>query len=182
MQIQTQFSWLREVVVPVIFIFIGSVLGFIASQLRDYLKARQAKKSFLVAIGMELDTLQDHLSAWTLAAVAAKVRVTQHGFAPKFSAALQTTVFTSQIGKLGDVDDKLVLEVIRFYSQLGIVQQSLQGINEAGDEYNRTDATHGAQYRLGIQLQSGLTVLEEQISSVSAKLGKLRGKLPPAAA
>jgi hypothetical protein len=63
LQSETQFSWLREFVVPALFTIIGAVLGFIASQIRDELRARQATKSFIRAIGMELDALSDQLDS-----------------------------------------------------------------------------------------------------------------------
>ena len=57
-----QFSWSRSVAIPVIFTALGAALGFVASQLRDELKARRDKKAFLRAVGMELDALSIQLT------------------------------------------------------------------------------------------------------------------------
>src|SRR5580704_4685154 len=107
MQLETHFSWLREVLVPTIFILLGSVVGFFASQFRDSWKARRVKKSFMRAIGMELDALGDQLDASLHEVKSSTARVANGGTGPQFAAALRTSVFSSQIGKLSDVDDPL---------------------------------------------------------------------------
>jgi hypothetical protein len=177
MQTQPQFSWLREVVVPVIFVLLGSVLGFIASQFGDDWKANQAKKSFLIAIGMELVALGEQLDAWMLTVTLSKETLARRGDAPKFAAALQTTVFTSQIGKIRDMDDVSVIDVIRFYSELGTLQQMLEGVNQLGDEYNRANVPSGDKERLRFRLDSGLDALKKQILSFGDRLMKLQDKL-----
>ena len=65
-----QFSWLREVGIPAIFVTLGAVLGFLASyflekrkEKREDRQAKQAKAAFLRAIKMELDALADQLDA-----------------------------------------------------------------------------------------------------------------------
>jgi hypothetical protein len=164
-------------VVPVIFILLGSVIGFIASQFGDDWKAKQAKKSFLSAIGMELIALSEQLDAWMLTVTLSKITLAQRGVAPKFVGTLQTTVFTNQIGKIRDMDDESVIDVIRFYSELGALQQMLEGVNKVGDEYNAANVPSGDKERLRFRLDSGLDVLKERITSFGDRLTKLRDKL-----
>jgi hypothetical protein len=78
--------------------------------------------------------------------------------------SLRTSVFTSQVGKLSDVHDALLIDVIHFYSDLGTLQQVFDGVNELGVEFNRTD-------RYSIQM-----------ATLGEGLRKLRAKLPPAEA
>ena len=103
------------------------------------------------------------------------------GPAPHFAAALRTSVFTSQVGKLRDVADPLMIEIVHFYSDLGTLQQIFESVNDLGGEYNRAHIPSGAAKDLiRSQLISGLTVLLEQISGYRNRLVTLRAKLPPA--
>jgi hypothetical protein len=143
MQTETHFSWLREVLVPAIFILIGSVLGFLAGQVSDDRKAMRAKKSFMRAIGMELDALGDQLDTSLYAVKESAAKVMLGGDGPKFAAALRTSVFTHQIGNVRDVDDPLMIEVIHYYSDLGTLEQIFEGVNDISAEYNRLNPFSG---------------------------------------
>jgi hypothetical protein len=90
-----QFSWLREVMVPAFFTVIGSALGFMAGQLRDGWKAKHAKKSFLQAIGMELDALSVQLTG-SIVIVKKTIEEISSGSRTNSTFAMKwrTTVFT----------------------------------------------------------------------------------------
>ncbi len=189
MQAEPQVSWLREFLFPALFVILGAVLGalltYFTSRLSDDRKANRAKESFLRAIGMELDELSDQLDASLQEVMGSTARVERGGTGPQFAAALRTSVFTSQIGKLRDVDDPLAVEVIHFYSDLGTLQQIFESVNEQAVELNRAPrvvAIEAMQFRAALtsQLKSTLSVLEEQISSFGTRLNRLRAKLPKA--
>lgn len=180
MQAEPHFSWLREIGIPAFFTLLGAALGFFASHVQDERKAIRAKDSFKRAIGMELDALGDQLDASLHEVKATKDRVQARGVGPRFAASLRTSVFSSQIGKLRDVDDSLMLETIHFYSDLGTLEQIFQGVNEHAAEYNRATVPSGEKDALRPQLVSGLLELEHQISGFGNRLRKLRAKLPPA--
>jgi hypothetical protein len=180
MQTEPHFSWLREIGIPAFFTLLGAALGFFASQVQDERKAIRAKDSFKRAIGMELDALGDQLDASLHEVRATKDRVQARGVGPRFAAALRTSVFSSQIGKLRDVDDSLLLETIHFYSDLGTLEQIFLGVNEHAAEYNRASVPSGEKDALRPQLISGLMELELQISGFGNRLRKIRAKLPPA--
>src|SRR5579864_2533406 len=113
MQTEPPFSWLHEVVIPILFTLFGTVLGFLASQVRDDRKARHAKKSFLRAVGMELDALSNQLDASLGEAEDSAERIKHGGTTgPHFVGSPRRTVFDGQIGKLRDVDDSLMIEII----------------------------------------------------------------------
>jgi|SRR5579859_3292784 len=179
-----QFSWSREVGIPAFFVVLGAVLGFFASYHlekrkanREEQSAKQAKDSFLRAIGMELDALGDQLDA-SFYEVKESAERAKSGTGPQIAATLRTAVFASQLSKVRDVADPLMIEVIHFYSDLGTLEQVVASVNNLGVEYNRAEAGP----RLGAQnrLLSGLRVLEEKISAFGNRLRKLRAKLPPA--
>lgn len=173
------FSWLHEVVIPILFTVFGAMLGFLASQVQDDRKAKRAKESFIRAVGMELDALSDQLDASYYEVKASVVRVKGGGSGPHFAASLRTSVFNGQIGKLRDVDDATMIAVIHFYSDIGTIEQVSKAANDFSAQYNQT--TSDVQKSVARdRLLSALRVFEEQIEVFGERLRKLRAKLPPA--
>jgi hypothetical protein len=193
MHTEHDFSLLRELVIPAIFILFGAALGFVGSQIADWLKAKRDKRAFLRAVGMELDALRDQLDEWGRE-VKDSLESVNGGSptGPQYSAILQTIVFTSQLGKLRDVDDSLLADVILFYSELGVLEQSIKTVNDTSAEFTRMPVIDwlktfdtlgprpGTKESIRPRLVSSLTSLQKQVSVASEKLKKLRAKLPPA--
>jgi hypothetical protein len=147
---------------------------------RDGIQAKRAKQSFLRAIGMELDALRDQLDASAIEVKSAEARVRDNGQLPQFTYSLRTGVYTTQIGKLRDVDDCLVLAVIHFYSDFGIVGQMFQSVNDLGAEYNRAEGFLGQKSHIRTLVISTLTELLNQFAGFGKRLRELRAKLPTA--
>src|SRR5271167_3821506 len=116
--------WLDRVATPAIFVVLGATLGFVLGRINDWLNARIAKKAFLRAIRVELSTLRKHLEG-TLKDATEVRDLLQKGErkALHLATAFQTGVYTSQLGRLRDVSDPLVLEIIRFYDQLSNLER-----------------------------------------------------------
>jgi hypothetical protein len=116
--------WLDRVVMPAFLLVVGAALGFGAGRINDRWNARKMKKAFLKAIRVELATLRDHLSGTLEDATEARDAL-QKGIrkALHLATSFQTGVYTCQVGKLRDVFDPLVLEVIRFYDQLSNLER-----------------------------------------------------------
>jgi hypothetical protein len=101
-------------------VLLGAVVGFVAGQIKDWRDARRAKKSFLKAIRIELTTLRKHLEGTLKDVTEVLDGLRQKGtrkalhLSPKF----QIGVYTSQLARLRDVSDSVILEIIRFYDQL----------------------------------------------------------------
>jgi hypothetical protein len=111
-------------VIPAFFTLFGAILGFFASQVRDAWNARRAKKSFLRAVGMELDALDAQLEASLREIATSEERVKAAGTWASFAGVLRTSVFSGQIGKLRDVDDATMIEIIHFFPTLGRLSKS----------------------------------------------------------
>lgn len=144
---------------------------------RDEQKEKRAKQSFLRAIGMELEALSGQL-AGALDEVRGSTERAKSGTGPQIAATLRTSVFTSQLGKVRNVDDPLTLEVIHFYSDLGNLEKIIEGVNRTSIEFVTAEAgnqKHEAQKRL----LSTLQVLAEQIPGFDFRIRLLRAKLPP---
>lgn len=179
MQEQSPFSWLQGFLIPVLFTFFGAALGFFASALHDDWNAKRAKQSFVLAIGMELDALGNQLDA-SLHEVRDSATRVPSGTGPHFAFALRTSVFTSQIGKLRDVADPLMIEIIHFYSDLDTLERIFESVNGFSAEYTHASAGSGEKDSARARLVSGLTELQLQISGFGNRLRGLRAKLPPA--
>src|SRR6266849_343971 len=144
MQAEPQFSWMREFAIPAFFTLFGAGLGFIASQIRDERKAKRDKQAFVRAIGMELDALRDQLNA-SLQEVKDSTERVKGGSAagPRFAATLRTSVFTSQVAMLRDVNDPLLIAVVHFYSDLGTLQHILEMVNDLSAEFSSANVFSG---------------------------------------
>jgi hypothetical protein len=174
---QAQPSWFHEILIPAFFTFFGAVLGFFASQVRDAWNARRAKKSFLLAVGMELDALDAQLDASLREVSSSEERVKAGGTGASFAGVLRTSVFTGQIGKLRDVDDPTMIEIIHFYSDIGTLERILDIVKDLDAEHART--TSDVQKPVvRARLLSALRVLQEQLNGFRGRLTKLRAKLP----
>jgi hypothetical protein len=118
--------WLDRVfATPAFLVLFGAALGFGAGRINDWCNARKMKKAFLRAIRVELTTLRQHLSGTLKDASEARDDLLQKGIrkALYVATSFQTGVYTCQVGKLRDVFDPLVLEVIRFYDQLSNLER-----------------------------------------------------------
>jgi len=105
--------------VPILFTFVGALLGFVSGRLKDWFDDRKTKNTFLKAIRIELSVARRHLEG-TLKD-ASETRGQLNTRAPRalhLVTAFQTGIYSSQIGKLKNVFDPLVIEVIQFYDKL----------------------------------------------------------------
>lgn len=181
-QAEPHFSWLREFGIPAFFTLFGAMLGFIVGQIRDEWRAKRAKQSFMRAIGMELDALSNQLDASLYEVQGSAERIRGRSTeGVQFAWALRTSVFTSQIAKLRDVDDSLMIEVIHFYSDLGTLEHIFRAANDVGNEYSRADIFSGEKDKVRPRLSSTLTELQNQIRAFGNRLTRLRAKLPSGA-
>ncbi len=116
--------WLDRIVVPILFTFFGAMLGFIFGCLKDWLDQRKAKKVFLKAVRGELSAARGHLEG-TLRDVTEVTDNMEKGVrvALHLATTFQTGIYSSQIGKLKDVSDPLVMSVIRFYDRLSNLER-----------------------------------------------------------
>lgn len=178
-QPEPRFRWLQELVVPAFFTLFGSGIGFAASQIRDYFEARRAKKAFLRAVAMELDALSVQLVDWDRAMKDATAKL-QSGslYGPQFAIVPRTTVFSSQIGRVRDVADPMMIEIIHFYSDLSLVQHAVKILNDDSAEFSRAEHFHGSKEQVKPRLMSSLKSLQEQIPGFGKRLKALRDKLP----
>ena len=168
--------WWADRVLGLVSVIVGAVLGFVASQAKDWLDAKRSKKSFLIAVANELSTVRKQPQCSNEELMAAQDRFNERGTPPQFAVRLSTTVFSSQIAHLKNLSDPLVLGVVNFYSVLPQLEQLGQIINQQGNEYLKmTDQQQRDQ--AGIRLRSALRVTLEEVEKYQHSLDELCAKL-----
>jgi hypothetical protein len=171
--------WLHDFAIPAFFTLFGAALGFALSEYRDYCRAKRDKVAFINSVATELDALNAQLLSSLLEIQSSTARVKGNGdSAPQFAATMRTLVFTSQLSKLRNIDDPLLLKIVRFYSDLGTLQQIWELVNDQCAQFNRADISSGERDRIKPRVMSGLQVLEERLSSTISEIRKLRTQFP----
>jgi hypothetical protein len=172
-------EWADKFVLPAFFTLLGALVSLIVSEWKDYHQAKKRKHAFLRAVGMELDALTDQLNASLKEVDASQVRLRAFGAGPYLVGVVRNTVFTSQLGKLRDVDDPVIMEVIKLYSDLGTVEQVRDAVNELGKVYSAT--TSDVQKSVAqSRVHSALVVFTEEGGKFLKRIQNVRAKLPPA--
>lgn len=174
--------WLDHVAMPASFVFLGAAIGFVAGRLNDWLNARIVKGGFLKAIRVELLILRNHLEG-TLKDANEVIDLKKKGI-PKvlhFAPVFQTGVYTCQVGKLRDISNPLVLEIIRFYDQLSNLERVKN--HTAARAFELTGLTTSKEDSLKGQFVSSdyFSSLEEVIRRINQLLSAANGlinKLP----
>ena len=103
-------------------------------------------------------------------------KLAESGHAPRLIPLWVRTVFDTQLGKLHDVADDVILQIIETYAMVGRIERIVWFLNEHSQEY--VSATHGNQKAEAQgRLRSSLMVLREEIASAVPKIETLLQKL-----
>lgn len=157
--------WEDRVIIPAIFLLLGAIVGFLSTRVSVWLDRRRAKRVFLEAVRLELAGLLDQFGA-SLAEVEGSINRLQRRepSPPQLVGTLRTTVFTSQLGTLEDLSDPLLVDIVRFYSDLPVLLQVITSLNgQAQDLRSRDDGSAQQAQRIG-QILSIVLVLNEQLN------------------
>ncbi len=176
MQPQPQW-WVSGLVIPAFFTVLGAVVGFFFGQVKDWLQERHNRDAFLEAVGIELRFIKTNLEDAGKYAEILVVKLQVTGYAPQIIPKWGTTVFDTQLGKLGNLADKLVAETVQVYALVGQIGRIIGFVNDHSREYVTANAGNekaDAQSRL----RSSLMVLGEEITKAVATLQALIQKLP----
>ena len=172
-------AWADKFLLPAFFIFLGALISLFVSEWKDSYRAKKSKEAFLRAVGMELDALTEQLIATRTEITASLVRLQSFGHGPHLVGNVRNTVFTSQLGKLRDVDDPLVMDVIKLYSDLGSMEKMYLAVNEGSKMY--AESTSDVQKPVArSRVHSTLLVMNEQIDNFLARIKTTRSTLPSA--
>lgn len=112
--------WLERIVLPLIFLVVGAALG----RVKDWLDEHKARKAFLGAIRIELSEIRGHLQGTLKDAQDTKNTFGGlHPHAYHLLPVFQTGIYSSQVGKIKDVRDTRIPEIIRFYDRLSNLER-----------------------------------------------------------
>lgn len=175
--------YVEKLVLPAFFILlgalVGAVVGFLSGRIKDFLDARKTKAAFLKAIGFELAALEEQLNASLQETRQSLSRMqSQVGAPPILVGVLRTTVFSSQLGRLRDLDDTILMEIVKLYSDLGMVEGLLSQQSKCGNELLRVPSGSQPHTQLSGAMLSTLRVLSEQLMGFLSRIKALRSKLP----
>ena len=152
--------------IPVIFLVLGSAITFVTGRLTAFNERRKAKSGFLKAIRLELLGLKEQLKA-SLAEVQGSIdRLKRREAAPpQLVGTLRTTVFTSQFSKLApsDLSDATIVEIVRLYSDLPVLLQLIESVNRNSSELSKDDGSAQQAQRIAKAL-SIVMVMSEQFN------------------
>jgi hypothetical protein len=175
--------WVDHIGIPAFFLLVGSAVGFAAGRLKDYLDARIVLKAFLRAIHVELTTLRKHLEG-TLKDATEVRDLLQKGVrkALHLATTFQIGVYTSQLGKIRDVADPVVLEIIRFYDQLSNLERIKSHTAARSFELTvlpKSAADTEREQSIALDYASSLEEVIKRINQLIPAADSLMSKLPP---
>lgn len=162
--------WEDRVIIPAIFLLLGAIVGFLSTRVSLWLDRRRAKLVFLEAIRLELAGLLDQFNA-SLTEVEGSINRLQRRepSPPQLVGTLRTTVFTSQLGTLPDLSDPLLIDIVRFYSDVPVWLQIITSLGgQAQDLRSRDDGSAQQAQRIN-QVLSTVLVLNEQLNGYSRR-------------
>ena len=170
--------WLERLFLPACFILLGALIAFASGWLLERLAERKAKQAFLKAIKAELNALNDQLQASFSEIMESRQRFLRDPrFAPELAGGFRTIVFTSQIGKMSNLADPVVIEIVKFYSDLSTLEELKLSLNRRATEgYRISDGE--MQKRHAATIGSILQVMEEEFPKYLSRAKSLLTKLP----
>jgi len=171
--------WISGLLIPAFFTVLGAIVALFITELKERRQATEQKDAFKRAIGMELDAISEQLDASFAPIDDALIRLENYGTVPHSLVVIRNTVFTSQLGKLRDVDDPLLLEVIKLHSDLGNLERLLEAVREHGKAYDETTSdVHKPSARCNARC--ALLVLRTETAKFLDRIRAVRSKLPAA--
>jgi hypothetical protein len=175
--------WVERILLPSLFLFLGAFIGFVGTWVRDGIEARRAKKAFMRAIRRELIGLQSQVAGSIADVSTALDKLFSSHHIPVFAISFGTTVFPSQLSKLRDVYDPLVLEIIELYSALPRLEQIGALLNQTSTEGRALKRLPSAtepnsekddKFLTALSsVASACRVLHEQLQPIHLRFGKL---------
>ncbi len=178
MQPLEQIPWWLDRLTMAAFTLVGAGIGFAAGRFKDWLDARAAKQAFLRAIRLELVALREQLEASLTEVNAGRVRyATNIGSPPQFAVTLRTTVFSTQLGKLKDLSDPLIMALVKFYSDVPRLERIIDLLNRKSGEAFKA-ATGDQQTAVAKDILSMVQVLSEDLSGFIRQVDRLLPRLP----
>ncbi len=173
-----QIPWWLDRLTLAAFTLVGAGIGFAADRFKDWLDARAAKHAFLKAIRLELVALREQLEASLTEVDAGRSRFAANKVSPpQFAATFRTTVFSTQLGKLSDLSDPLIMALIKFYSDIPMLERIIELLNrKSGEAFKATTGVQ--QTTVIVEILSMAQILREQLSGFLRQIDRLLPKLP----
>jgi len=170
--------WIDRILIPAAFTLLGAGIGLATSQISGWFERRRTKQAFLRGIRLELHGLQEQLQASLSEAESSKDRLQRNVAAPpQLVATLRNTVFTSQLGRVSDLSDPLIIEIVKLYSDLPVLLQIIEVLNRHSSDLSKDDGSAQQAQRIRGVL-SIVIALCVQLNGFISRVRALIEKLP----
>jgi hypothetical protein len=172
--------WLEHIAGPMLFTLFGAILGFSLGRVKDWLDDRKARKVFLNAIRVELSVIQGHLEGTLKDATEVRDKLgTQEQVALHLVTVFQIGIYSSQVGKLKNVLDPLVIEIIQFYDRLSNLERIKSRLTEVSFELTTVPKGNGDEKAaIAAHYRTTLDELIKRINQLLPVADALIRKLP----
>lgn len=173
--------WFDHLAVPILFTLFGAFLGFALGRLNNWLDNRRAKKAFLAAIRAEALLLREHLAGTLRDATENRAKLDSgQKVALHLATAFLTTVYSSQLGKISDLDDPVLIEIVRLYGDLSNLERVKSHLMETSSMLTTLgdDVDPGRLGALGSHYRSTLDEVINRVEKLLSKVDELLPKLP----
>ena len=180
--------WIERILLPGLFLILGAFIGFAGTWVRDAIEASRAKKTFLKAIRRELMGLQSQIAGSIEEVTTALEKLFSSHHVPVFAMSFGTIVFSSQLTKVRDVHDPLVLEIIELYSVLPSLEHIGALLNQVSTEARALkappapggpDSVSDEGFLVALsRVASACQVLLERLKPIYSRISKLVSTLP----
>lgn len=136
------------------------------------------KSAFLRAIRMELLGLGEQLKESLAEVEESKTRLQRNERAsPHIVATLRNTVFNSQLVRISDLSDPLIMDIVTFYSDLPVLLQIIEAMNQKSADLSRDDGSAQQAQRIR-ELFSIVITLSIKLTGFLNRISGLVKRLP----
>jgi hypothetical protein len=164
---------------PILYTAFGAFLGFVLTRFKDWLDERQAQKRFFTAVLAEMATIDKHLKRTLKSATEYKEKLDKgQQEVLHLPVTFQRGIYDSQIGKVKDVSNPLVIEIVEFYDKLSNLERVKAHFTSVSfDLTSLSEAdTHRHEALVG-QYRSALAEIIRRINDLLPPLSSLIAKL-----
>lgn len=156
-------------------VVLGAIIGFFATQVKDWRDSKRTEGVFLEAVRQELMTIRKQLEKSANELEASLERLRQ-GISLRLVIRLSTHVFDTQLSTLKDLTNPLILKIVDFYSTLNLMDDLAATINTISDQL--VSADEGQTRLLQNRLNSAVMVTQEEVHRYRKKLYQLLQTFP----
>jgi len=171
----TSTPWWASSLVAGVNVVLGAIIGFFATQVKDWRDRKRTETAFLMAVYQELTTLRNQFKKSAPELEGSLDRLRQ-GAPLRLVLRLSTRIFDSQLSTLKNLNNPLILRIVDFYSTLGVMDDMTATINTISDQMVHANVAESRV--LEDRLRSAVMVTQENLALYRKKVLVLMEMFP----